>query len=757
MKSAQASKHEGTTPAPPPRAAPLSWLDRATGGLLTAVIVCRLLTPTDAAAVGETIWIAQLALLALLVWSLAGFRSGSMRVRFDWVDGSVLLFCLGPVASALVIVATDGDKRAALNMLWEWCGVGATYFLMRQMLTSTAARRSLLLVIAAAAVSLSGLGMWQHYRGFAGTRRDYDKTKAELESLERSGRPADFDAALDWDRAMQRVRADLVEMGVPTDDSARMMWEQRLNSTEPIGMFALANTLAGILAALALVWLGLVLHGAGAVPRWQVIVGVLLTALVLYCILLTKSRTAYVGLLAGLAVWAAGARRRSPIAVPRRGWWLAAGGVAAIALIVIAAATGGLDRFVVSEAAKSLRYRSEFWQATWKMLVDRPQNWIIGVGPGNFRQSYLKFKLPESSEEIADPHNLLLDVWANGGLVGLVGLAGVLAAGLQPIRFGPTAIPVNEEKEPSWRDGILAGGVLGHLAVLVPGGVSEEIVILLLLAWLCVVSTCRIFFRRELPPIVFAAAFAALAVHLLGAGGIAMPAVSQILLLLVILGRANVVARGWTYESSSRWRLIAAGVVAMSLYLGCWMTGLAPVIGARSKLASGEHELYENGRPSLAERSFRLAAEADPWAAEPCERLSELAFRSWLASDDDNAPAFARCLAWQQKAIALNPKNAGGYRVLGQMYLSRFGRTRDPADASAAAAAYAQAVELYPNHAQTQSELAGALSKAGEVNRARAAASRALELDAINEKAGHVDKQLRPSRRELMKKILEDG
>jgi hypothetical protein len=745
-----------TKPPAQSRAAPARWLDRATGGLLAAVIVCRLLTPTDAAAVGETIWIAQLALLALLVWVLAVHRSGVMRLCFGWVDGSVLLFCLGHIVGALVVVATDGDKRAALNMLWEWCGVGATYFLMRQMLTSPAARCSLLLVIAAAAVSLSGLGMWQHYRGFAGTRRDYDKTKAELESLERSGRPADSDAALNWDRAMQRVRADLVEMGVPTDDSARMMWEQRLNSIEPIGMFALANTLAGILAALVLVWLGLVLYGAGAVPRWQLIVGAFLTALVLYCLLLTKSRTAYVGLFAGLTVWAAGARRWNSIGMRRRGWWLAAGFVAAIALIVAAAATGGLDRFVVSEAAKSLRYRSEFWQSTWRMLIDRPKNWIIGVGPGNFRQSYLKFKLPESSEEIADPHNLLLDVWANGGLVALVGLAGVLAAGLQSIRFGPAMIPADEETEPSWRDGILAGGVLGHLAVLVPGGVSEEIVILLLLAWLCVVSICRIFFRRELPPVVFAAAFTALAVHLLGAGGIAMPAVSQILLFLVILGRANVGAGGWTYESSSRWPVIGAGVTAMGLYLGCWMTGLAPVVGARSKLASGEYELYQNGRPSLAERNFRLAAEADPWAAEPCERLSELAFRSWLASEENNEPAFARCLAWQQKAIALNPKHPGGFRVLGQMYLSRFGRTRAPADASAAAAAYAQAVGLYPNHAQTQSELAGALLKAGEVNEARAAAGRALELDAVNEKAGHVDKQLRPSRREMMKKILDE-
>jgi cytochrome c-type biogenesis protein CcmH/NrfG len=95
--------------------------------------------------------------------------------------------------------------------------------------------------------------------------------------------------------------------------------------------------------------------------------------------------------------------------------------------------------------------------------------------------------------------------------------------------------------------------------------------------------------------------------------------------------------------------------------------------------------------------------------------------------------------------------------VLGQIYLSRFVRTRAPADASAAAAAYAQAVELYPNHAQTQSELAGALSKAGEMETARAAARRALKLDAINVRAGHVDKQLPPARRELMKKILREG
>src|SRR6516165_6480078 len=114
-----------------PGAAPVRWLDRVTGGLLAMVMICRLLTPTDAASVGETIWIAQLTFLALLIWSLACFRAGQVEIRFDWVDGSVLLLCLGHVAGALLIAATAGDQRAALNMLWEWCGVAATYFLMR--------------------------------------------------------------------------------------------------------------------------------------------------------------------------------------------------------------------------------------------------------------------------------------------------------------------------------------------------------------------------------------------------------------------------------------------------------------------------------------------------------------------------------------------------------------------------------------------------------------------------------------------------
>jgi hypothetical protein len=740
--------------AAPPEKAPGGLLERVAAALLTAVIVCRLLTPTDGAVTGETIWIAQFALLVLPVWVFAVYRAGVLRLEFDWIDGAVLLLCLGHVSGALVVTATSGDKRAALNLLWEWCGVLATFFLLRRMAVTPAARRNLLLVVAAAAVSLSGLGVWQHYGGYAETRREYETIRLELQSLEREGRPSDPRAAAEWQRALQRVRAEFVRMNVPLDDSGRMLWEQRLNSSEPIGMFALANTLAGVLAATAVIWLGVLAATGGHGSWWRRAVAGTLGILLLYCLLLTKSRTAFVGLVAGMVVWTArtGLWRA---AERRRLRWLLAGGIlAAVGLTVVAATSGGIDRYVLSESAKSLRYRFEYWQATWHMLIDSPRNWMLGVGPGNFRQNYLRFKLPQSSEEIADPHNALLDVWANGGIVALAGLAGLCAAGWRPL-WRPGTDAADAGDAPSWRDGILAGGILGFLAVFIAGGASDERIILLLLSWLCTVAMCADLFRHEASPVVCAAAFTAMAVHLVGAGGIGMPGIVQLLLLLALFGVSGDRPAAWHWATNSRPTIAVCGLAGLAFYFGCWFTGLIPVISAREKLAVGEYELMNERRPARAEREFLLAAQADPWSAEPYKQLSQLAFQTWLGADTKSQESFDRSIAWQQKAIARDPRLYAGHRHLGEMYLAKFAQTEEGAAAAAAVAAFEQAAALYPNHAQTQSGLAEALWKTGSQEPAQQAARRALALDATNEQAGHIDKRLPADRREMMKRIVE--
>ena len=59
------------------------------------------------------------------------------------------------------------------------------------------------------------------------------------------------------------------------------------------------------------------------------------------------------------------------------------------------------------------------------MIAERP--WI-GCGPGNFQDTYTAYKLPAASEEVTDPHNFLLEVWATAGMPAMLALLAMLAA-----------------------------------------------------------------------------------------------------------------------------------------------------------------------------------------------------------------------------------------------------------------------------------------------------------------------------------------
>ena len=109
---------------------------------------------------------------------------------------------------------------------------------------------------------------------------------------------------------------------------------------------------------------------------------------------------------------------------------LAGAGVAGLVLVggLVAAglATGRLDREVLTQSTLSMRYRWEYWQGAWRVITAPAQPPAIstfwaGVGPGNFGPHYLLHKLPESSEEIHDPHNLFLEVWATAGVWAVAG------------------------------------------------------------------------------------------------------------------------------------------------------------------------------------------------------------------------------------------------------------------------------------------------------------------------------------------------
>src|SRR5690606_18378738 len=114
------------------------------------------------------------------------------------------------------------------------------------------------------------------------------------------------------------------------------------------------------------------------------------------------------------------------------------------------------------------------------------------------------------------------------------------------------------------------------------------------------------------------AGFVALAVHLLGADGIELPAVVQSLLLLCL-----VVDRPQPVGLSS-WGMQLVPVILMTgLALAAFITGVAPVLNAGALTARAEAALTE-GDPN-AERLLRDAAAADPLADRPRLLLAELA------------------------------------------------------------------------------------------------------------------------------------
>ncbi len=734
---------------------PLSWLLKA---LIAALLVARLLVPTEISAEGDTLWIVQLWLAAILLWAWSCIRNGDFRLRVGWFDLFLWIFIIGHVVSAAWIFIDGGNKRAAVNIVWEWVGLGVTFFLVRQVVRTRFEGRHLALAMVATAAVLAGLGLWQHYYFYPVESRKYEQTRNELNQLEQAGQPATADKAQARQLRLNALRKELTDNGIPLEGPERLLWESRLRaSSEPFGLFALANSFAGLLLVWGLVAIGFLAsswkQNSGSWKRfaWPVVV-----ALILFCIVLTKSRTALFGLAIAGALWGVVALRgRCLGTIPKK--WMAFGTFAVLATFAVASLSGGFDRKVVSESFKSLSYRMEYWTGTWRMLCDRP---MFGAGPGNFRQHYLTYKLAESSEEVSDPHNLLLDVWSSGGLLALCGLAGMIVVGFRQAARRADNTNSPGEAAPSKSQAAVTGkltkSIFGDPFVLGAGGGFAlvwgfELLVgqigfetyqffaipTLLLAYLILVRLLdRALGVHSIGAACFAAAGFGLLCHLLGAGGIEMPAIAQILLILPALAVANEsIVEIAAIKVRPAWIAIALASVVM--FVACMQTATRPVFQSKVLLDTDGMRNFEH-----AEAAYRKAALIDPLSPEPPERLADVEFARWQIPGLDGASRFENGVELQQLAIRLDPYSSIRHQKLARRYHDKFRRTLDKIDAEKSVEAYEQAVALYPASSMLQAELAVACQDAGQIEKAQRAAQQAVRLDDINHRAGHRDKYL---------------
>ncbi len=762
--------------------------------LIWGLFLARWLTPTEGTAEGDTLWLTSMTLAAAAGFFWWHSRVSFERLRFEKLDISVWLLCGAHIFSSLVVILTEGNKRAATNMLWEWLSVAVTFTLLRQTITQHS-RPKFLRVMLAVTTALACYGIWQPTFWYPANLKEYQELKAEIESVESS---PDLSSEERFKR-QRELRAEFVSRGIPLSGPSQQLFERRLrDSKEPLGFFALTNTLASFMAV-GLVLLagtigGLLLpdqtkHAPSKTFRSNNRNGmaVLGTALLLvtYCLVLTKSRSAWGGSIVGVGVLlslvvmksksGASLKKLIPIIV--------VGTVVLSLLAGIAIATGALDVEVLTEMSKSLSYRLEYWTSTWDVILDHP---LFGTGPGNFRDSYLRHKLPESSEEIADPHQFVLDVTANAGVVGLVGLLSFLAViGLLSWKLCRQAETTSTTDSTSVNNSIVAWQPSVRTAIGCAAAVAfaGEWLFSGNLGWsiLCVCFVAAMIDRvltmalspssgsaenqneLRVPSVAVVAAVVALFVHLSAAGGIAMPAVIGIALAMAAVLNVDATkfsitdsisklpneqpsATGDTDAASGEhfqtgpW--LAAALASGLAAVGCTTTAFSPVIRATSLQQLGDYDAI-NGQPArTVVSSYRSAAAADTLTPEPYLRLSQFYLHQWKQTRDD--AFFDQSIEAAERARSLSPHSPHATHEIGYAWLVRASGT-SPKDQNAVKAAVKElqkALEIYPTNPGWTAETAQALALAGDSTEAATVARRALELDEINRVAGHVDRYL---------------
>lgn len=729
--------------------------------------------PVESAELGETLWVVAgwLVLAAIAGW--LSWREGRAAWRVGRPELALGLLAAAQVASCVAVLLTSGQQRTALNMLWEWIGIAVAFLLLRGLFRDAAARVWLLRLLLTAGVVLAGFGMWQRLVWYPQVQAAYLK----WESLT-SGEADISLSPAERSRRIEQLQRDLGPHLLSLEGSSRLALRQRiLDSREPFGRFALANTFGGVMAALWLLSLCLWgrRNGAGAASTDEAVdlrtptAGgrrVLLLAvqgLIGLALLWTRSRTAWTGAVCGalsLAVARTGWGGQALSA--RRGWLVAvAGGLLIGGVVTFAAVAGAVDRQDLVEAPKSLQYRLQYWAGAWQIIREHP--WL-GCGPGNYRPAYQQVKWPEASEDVADPHNLVFDVWANAGPLALIGLLWLCGQALLLCRDAVQRREPSGNDDPELRGeadagirarkvehfarsgnlsaGLVACGLLFVVTDLCFGRIDIQLLWLAAAwapaAWMVdrLVHT-----TRRLPGAMSACSLAAgvaLTVHLLGSGGIAMPGVTLLWLTLWFVlpehSRPEIVLP----------RVVMPGAAAVSvvLLLAQLWSAWAPVMASGVQLRAGQYDAFVLHRLDRAAQSFRAAAAADPLDPNPWAELAgvELALAETGVRDAERH--FALAVEAAQQAIERDPLNPLRYSLLGDVWFRRHRLEPGSEAAARAIEAYSIAVARYPNSSRLWAQYALALAAAPSPAETVQAAQRALELDEINRTARHYDKVL---------------
>ena len=695
---------------------------------------------------GSSLWIAQGWFAVGIMWVLSQVFRRQLVWKFHVMDALVLALATVVAISTLNALA----RRPAINLAWEWAALSMMFFMMRQLPQTRSENHVLSRALLALTITFSGYGLYDYF---------WLQPRDEQEYLENQSR-------------FQR------QLGLrPGSDVARRFEDRLLYSHEPLVTFALTNSLAGFMVpwfVVLVAWSGCSLLAS----RHKSLMGmVLMTTFVLMmvlCLYLTKSRTAWLATFAGVGVWllfSEGSRVRI--------WFLVLSCIAVVIVTAVSILGRGFDHLIVTTAGLSLSYRMQYWTGTWRLIKEY---FWWGVGPGNFQQHYISYKLPEASEEIADAHNMFLEMWSTSGFFAallLLLILGVFGVAIwRSVRVGQSATQHSGEGDvctPSsffpFDQGILIAGGAGFLMIFVFGLVGlipfEEDgrrLFSLGLGWLCTYFVLRRYltddtFVRSIIPV----AVMALVLNLSAAGSLYYPSVSQNLWILLAVGLNLGLRREQRLVIRNPVGMLVSSGMALGLFVGSLVMAASPATAVRAELNLSEFQI-RNRKPEAAERHLRNAIEMDPISPVPLKMLADLRFHQWRSLEarrridkdsrliDDvgkQTPLrpvhqqaeqlFKDGMLWAEQSVALDRNRASAHWWIASHYLEYHYVNQDASSAKKAASRLSDyCLVLYPHHAAYTAAYAESLRLLGEKERGRIQAMQALEL---LRNSIHVDKR----------------
>jgi O-antigen ligase len=398
---------------------PLRWLSRLALVLAIVLVVVRAMVSESIREVGnfepgvltgpgptEIVLLDWLAFLPALLVLIRRIIDKQYTLRFGLAHGLLGLLAV----LALCSVSWASDKYLALIGAGSLLGGAALLWTFSQVVRKWEHIR----IIAGVAVGLllvqAAHGViWMHVE-MPETQRSFNNNRDEF----------------------------LRQLNIEEGSFAAQQIQQRVNNSAMMGFTASPNIFGAIVVMLGVVALGCLVQRViderrrqaerGEGPRedgWAIapLLGVLIAPYLLYC---TGSKAGFAGALLGITLLV-GWRLLRGVLVKNHGFTFAVGLLLVMLGFCALAATG---LYLGRLPEDSLNFRWRYWVGSWGMITAHP---LLGVGWANFGDTYLAHRLPMAAEEIKDPHNWLMRLVTELGVVGL-GL-GVLWAALLAYRM----------------------------------------------------------------------------------------------------------------------------------------------------------------------------------------------------------------------------------------------------------------------------------------------------------------------------------